>query len=234
MSILNLGGAGPSSPIKTNSKKIILGIGLIVAVLGVGSTLASTITLGTNNTREFGQGVEKTVFCGGSEQTIQVVPTSEFVNQDEGDSVGIFTIKSIAVTGIPDNCDGRDFILTAYGSSGSSENDVEGESAPNPSTPISFIDGGDTTLLNVWWLRTCPESLQSCTPPSAALSSTRDSYAGINTQVVTITPGLNSFTVNFNGNGITTDMLSKIVVETQEDVIGRDSGFTGNPHLFGL
>jgi hypothetical protein len=237
MSILNLGGAEPSSPIKKNSKKVILGIGLIAAVLGVGSTLASTITLGTNNTREFGQGVERTVFCGGSEQTIQVVPTSEFVNSDSEESAGSFSIQSIAVTGIPEKCSGVDFIISAYGSSASSDSEAESgnqTSAPNPSAPISLLSGGDQPLLNVWWNKTCPTAFPSCGAPAAALSGVRDSWGSIPAlSQVTVTVDATSFTINFlGGTGISTDQLSKIVVETQDDVIGKDPAFLAGPSFF--
>jgi hypothetical protein len=241
MSILNLGGAGPSSPIKSNSKKIILGIGLIVAVLGVGSTLASTITLGTNNTREFGQGVEKTVFCGGSEQTIQVIPTSEFANSDTENSVGSFTIQSIAVTNIPPNCSGVDFIISAYGFSGSSESEGESPSAsstpsstPSASGPISLLSGADQPLLNVWWNKTCPSAFLDCGAPAAALSGDRNLWGSTpDITQVTVSVDGTSFTINFlGGTGISTDQLSKIVVETQDDVIGKDRGFIGSPSFF--
>jgi len=240
LSILNLGGAEPSSPIKKNSKKVLLGIGLIVAVLGVGSTLASTITLGTNNTREFGQGVERTVFCGGSEQTIQVIPTSEFVNSDSVESAGSFSIQSIAVTNIPEKCSGVDFIISAYGTSSSS--DSEGgsgaqTSAPNPSAPISLLSGDSSqTLLNVWWLKkseSCPERLSGCGGvPAAAVSAIRDDYQNISSDLVTLGVDGTSFVIHFqNGSGISTDSLNKIVVETQDDVIGKSNAFS-NSYFF--
>jgi hypothetical protein len=58
MSILDLGN-GPSRPsVSGKSKKAILGLGLLVAVLGIGSTLASTISIKANQSIEFGQGVQ--------------------------------------------------------------------------------------------------------------------------------------------------------------------------------
>jgi hypothetical protein len=237
MSILNLGGAEPSSPIKKNSKKVILGIGLIAAVLGVGSTLASTITLGTNNTREFGQGVERTVFCGGSEARIQVIPTSEFVNSDSEESAGSFSVKSIAVTDIPEKCSGVDFIISAYGSSGSSDSEVESgnqNSDSNSSAPISLLFEQDQPMLNVWWNKTCPSAYQGCGAPAAALSGVRDAWEGApDSRYVTVSVDGTSFTINFlSGSGISTDQLSKIVVETQDDVIGSSQAFIDNPAWF--
>jgi hypothetical protein len=56
-----------------------MGIGLVIAVLGIGSTFASSITINSDNNTEFGQGVQKTVYCGG-DATVDVTPVSSFSN----------------------------------------------------------------------------------------------------------------------------------------------------------
>lgn len=59
-----------------------MGFGLIIAVLGLGSTFAANINInGTDPDTEFGQGVTKTVFCGAEEEPITVSPISKFVNE---------------------------------------------------------------------------------------------------------------------------------------------------------
>jgi hypothetical protein len=59
-----------------------MGFGLIIAVLGLGSTFAAQINInGQDPNTEFGQGVTKTVFCGASEEPITVTPISKFVNE---------------------------------------------------------------------------------------------------------------------------------------------------------
>ena len=58
MSILNLefnAGSGGRAPRNKRAVKVWVGIGLVAAVLGVGSTLASTITLNNGGATEFGQ-----------------------------------------------------------------------------------------------------------------------------------------------------------------------------------
>ena len=56
MSILDLG-TGPSRPsVGKKSTRIFLGFGLLVAVIGIGSTFASTISINANQDIEFGQG----------------------------------------------------------------------------------------------------------------------------------------------------------------------------------
>ena len=115
MSILNLdfqsGGATP--PRSKRAVKFWVGIGLIAAVLGVGSTLASTITLNNGNATEFGQGVSTSIFCGGTEQTIQVTPVSLFDNTAV-DTATAFIVGQVKVTGIPAACAGVDFVVSLY------------------------------------------------------------------------------------------------------------------------
>jgi hypothetical protein len=81
MSILNLNtpqGHGPAGKKKT---KILMGVGLLAAVLGLGSTFAANISINNDNQSEFGQGVTQTVYCGADNPTkITVTPISTFVN----------------------------------------------------------------------------------------------------------------------------------------------------------
>jgi hypothetical protein len=58
-----------------------MGFGLIIAVLGLGSTFAANININQDPNTEFGQGVTKTVFCGAEEESITVSPISKFVNE---------------------------------------------------------------------------------------------------------------------------------------------------------
>jgi hypothetical protein len=63
-----------------------MGFGLVIAVLGIGSTFAANIQINNDETSEFGQGVTQTVFCGDSADdptVITVTPISAFVNSVE-------------------------------------------------------------------------------------------------------------------------------------------------------
>jgi hypothetical protein len=62
--------------------KLWIGAGLIAAIAGIGSTLATTINLNNGDETEFGQGVAQTVFCGGRDAEIFVTPTSAYVNSE--------------------------------------------------------------------------------------------------------------------------------------------------------
>jgi hypothetical protein len=85
MSILNLNapqGRGPAGRKKT---KIWMGVGLLAAVLGFGSTFAASITLNQpGGTTEFGQGVTQTVYCGG-DQSVTITPLSAYQNSVKSD-----------------------------------------------------------------------------------------------------------------------------------------------------
>ena len=82
MSILNLNAPQGPSPFGKKTK-MWMGIGLLAAVLGFGSTFAASITLNSpGGTTEFGQGVTQTVYCGADEQTVTVSPTSSYSNTD--------------------------------------------------------------------------------------------------------------------------------------------------------
>lgn len=81
MSILNLNAPQGRGPAEKKSLKILMGVGLLAAVLGFGSTLAANISINNGNQSEFGQGVSETIYCGSENPTkITVRPISKFVN----------------------------------------------------------------------------------------------------------------------------------------------------------
>lgn len=85
MSILNLNAPQGRSSSGKKSAKIWMGVGLLVAVLGFGSTFAANITLNSpEGTTEFGQGVSQTVYCGGN-QSVTVTPISSYQNTIQGE-----------------------------------------------------------------------------------------------------------------------------------------------------
>ena len=111
MDILNLGGVNEPSERPSKKKlKVIIGIGLLAGVMGMGSTLAASITLNSGNSVEFGQGVQLVAAC---DPAITVTPTSEFVN-DTRTGQANFRLKTIAITDIGAGCVGKKLRLTAY------------------------------------------------------------------------------------------------------------------------
>jgi hypothetical protein len=80
MSLLNLNSPAGQSPRGKKSLKMWMGAGLVVAVLGIGSTFAANINVNSGQDAEFGQGLTGTVYCGAGEQSVVITPLSRYVN----------------------------------------------------------------------------------------------------------------------------------------------------------
>jgi hypothetical protein len=117
MSPLNIHPEEDSSAAKKKNNKllkILLGIGLLIAVPLVGKTLAASIAInsGSGNQVQFGQGVVQAAAC---DSDITVTPVASFTNTSGS---GSFQVDTVTVTGIKDACTGKKFKLTAYGDTG--------------------------------------------------------------------------------------------------------------------
>jgi len=88
---------------------------LLAAALFVKTTLAANISINTGVAVEFGQGSAATAACSGS-TVLTVTPTSSFTNASGGS--GSFYLTSITVSGIPASCNGDDFNISAYNTTG--------------------------------------------------------------------------------------------------------------------
>ena len=211
MSILDLGN-GPSRPSASGkSKKAILGLGLLVAVLGIGSTLASTISINANQAIEFGQGVQESVFCG-ERKSITVTPVSAFSNSE----TGTFGLSEIQVSDIPDDCSDMNFVISIYDSS-----------SPIPKR-LAYSSPSELGLANVWWTNGCIEDEPRCRL-SNSLGMVSDGYALVSGAKESYSPTTNLASVSFVPTGFTVTLLNgrlpsndvrKIVIETQEDTFG--------------
>ena len=99
MPVLDFDDAPVSRPRK--NLRLILGVGTIAAVVGVSSTLASSITLNGGGGVEFGQGILTTAACDNS---IKVTPISGFSNSDSSASpsptAARFPVNVIKVEGV--------------------------------------------------------------------------------------------------------------------------------------
>ena len=127
MSLLNLNSPAGQSPRGKGSSRAWMGIGLIVAVLGIGSTFASNITLNSpEGNTEFGQGVTQTVYCGG-DKSVTITPLSSYQNTVVGS--GTAGISAVTFTARVVNSSGN----TEYNASTSARttiNDDDSESVP--------------------------------------------------------------------------------------------------------
>jgi hypothetical protein len=138
-----------------------MGVGLVIAVLGLGSTFAANINISNNDRSEFGQGVTKTVYCGEEEDEITITPVSAFVNESSYVVPGVAAVPS---RWIEPTYTGRSFVRvsgsssTAVGegtyvndSSGASENKVKGywissRTSSNPTFSSSGNSSGSNTV----------------------------------------------------------------------------------------
>ncbi|CAN2208653.1 hypothetical protein MCEMRE193_00940 [Candidatus Nanopelagicaceae bacterium] len=215
MSILDLG-TGPSRPsVGKKSTRVFLGFGLLIAVIGIGSTFASTISINANQDIEFGQGVQKSIFCGGSE-SITVTPISEFANNEE---LGTFGFTGVTISEIPEECSDRNFIIKVYPQSGPEQ------------LVLTSLNGESANLVNVWWANGCPESKPNCrlknsgeaiTNGYALISKSLDEYSNYPALFEVDADNETSFTVKFKGNVLSSNDVKKIVIETQNDTFGFD------------
>jgi hypothetical protein len=102
--------------------------GIAVLVLGgMSTTLAGTISLGTGNTVEFGQGVVTTAAC---DTSIKVIPASSFdtatgqtysgfhVSQIQLTGIGVATSDTSSATQIEAGCLGKTFTIRGYDAAG--------------------------------------------------------------------------------------------------------------------
>ena len=111
MNTLNLGSDDePVVKKKSNTRnlKIALGLAAVILIPTIGSTLAGTITVGTNNTLEFSQGVTATTACS---PTLTMTPTSVLTE-------GVFYLDTIAVTGIDPACSNKYFTIKVLDDTG--------------------------------------------------------------------------------------------------------------------
>jgi hypothetical protein len=94
--------------------KAILGVGLLVGTIALGSTLAASINLNGGGPVEFGQGVTQTTAC---DDEITLTPYSSFINADGG---GSFMGTRIVISGVDssaEGCSGKNLTITGFTSS---------------------------------------------------------------------------------------------------------------------
>ena len=251
MSILNLNGPSGRSARSPRVVKVWVGIGLLVAVLGIGSTLAANITINGGPSTEFGQGVQRTVYCGsGASYPITVTPISSYSNPSPQDmavhgddpvasasaAAGSFYLSGIQVSEIDPACSGIDFVVSVY---------------DNQGTDTPLVIAGDLTNPAVYWIDGCPSFLSdpsdtrcaaagiTTSTRGALLSADRTSFLGTAFATVTTIPrtndGLHGFTINIPTNlsylPIKSDLVGKIVIETQNDTFGLDEITSGGKKL---
>jgi hypothetical protein len=134
MSLLNLNTSTGRGPRSKKSLKMFMGAGLLVAVLGIGSTFAANITLNNSVTpTEFGQGVQRTVYCGGAATTLTLKPFSNFKS-----STNSFAVGGITVSGIPAACNNLNFVISVYRDGSDTRQEIAKKDSSTLVTPTVF------------------------------------------------------------------------------------------------
>jgi len=241
MSILNLNGPSGRAPRSNSAVKVWMGIGLVIAVLGVGSTLASTITINGNNTAEFGQGVQRTVYCGG-EKEITVTPVSRFYNlpeptatptsepEDNPSPAGNFYLSGIKVSEIPSDCSGVNFVFSVYEPKGIEQTPIT----------ITTYSGVEIKTPTVYWVDKKPYSNLNY---GGLLSIYRDAVVNVHGAyqsslgaILKVNPKdgeFGSFEILFpDGAQVTHASINdvgRIVIETQNDTFGAEALAASTP-----
>jgi hypothetical protein len=119
MSLLNFDSKDNQTPRNRKSLKLVLGVGALVGVVALGSTLAASINLNGGGPVEFGQGVTQTTSC---DSEILVTPYSSFINGDPG----AFMLSSLMLSQVDttdqldssEGCAGKSFLIKLYEENG--------------------------------------------------------------------------------------------------------------------
>jgi hypothetical protein len=116
MSSLNLEQHEPAPAKKKNNRnlKIFLGIGALIAVPAIGTTLAASITVNGGSV-QFGQGISQAVAC---DPSVTLTPASSFSNQSDTPTVSsTFKLGQITLSNVDNSsgaCSGKTFSIRAY------------------------------------------------------------------------------------------------------------------------
>ena len=151
MEILKFGDNPTPNRSNNNQRKpaAMIVAGVLVAMMGMSTTLAGTISIGTNSRVEFGQGVVATAAC---DSDVTITPVSSFDATGAGNSGnGTFTIETVTVSRLAGgsetgtaNCLGKVLKLTAY-----DENDsvvtFNGQSTATLMIPCTGSDANTNT-----------------------------------------------------------------------------------------
>ena len=134
MSLLNFSDNSNNFKGEKKTLKLLFGIGALVGVIAIGSTLAASINLNGGGPVEFGQGVTQTTSC---DSEILVTPYSSFVNGDPGafmfSELMLSQVDTTDQSDSGEGCAGKSFLIKLY----------EEDGTPiNVSYTISISDSG--------------------------------------------------------------------------------------------
>jgi hypothetical protein len=139
---LNLESFEESSKKKSNTKyKAALGVGSVVSLFGIGTTLAANISLNGGGNVEFGQGVATTAAC--DEDGFNITPVTRYDNTNS-----IFRIDYVQVSGVNLTPEGTGYGLPSSGVTDQNNDTTVDQSDAKEQFPGQYYDGTD-------WKNTC-------------------------------------------------------------------------------
>ena len=142
MSLINFNSSEPKRSGEKKTLSIILGIGALVGVIAIGSTLAASINLNNSDPVEFGQGVAQTTAC---DDDITLTPFSTFVNAQGG---GTFMGTSLVISGVDSSaggCGGKNFTITGYSNTSPIAQIIVSATSTSPWFTIEPVAGATLT-----------------------------------------------------------------------------------------
>ena len=139
MEILKFGDNPSPNRSNNNQRKpaAMIVAGVLVAMMGMSTTLAGTITINTNGAVEFGQGLVTTAACDSS---IDVTPTSAFDT-----ATSTFSVSKLTLSKIGSGCYDKYLKITAYDSSG---NKLKWTSVGTSGGFLNFVIPSDSATAN--------------------------------------------------------------------------------------
>ena len=139
---LNLESFDEKSKKKSTTKyKAALGVGSVVSLFGIGSTLAANISLNGGGNVEFGQGVATTAAC--DEDGFSITPVTSYDNEHS-----IFRVDYVQVEGLNLTPEGTGYALSGSGVTDQNNDATIDQSDAKSQYPGQYYDGND-------WKRTC-------------------------------------------------------------------------------
>ena len=140
MTILNLNGPAGREPRSKKTVRAWMGVGLVIAVLGLGSTFAANININGEVDSEFGQGSTQVVYCGADNPVdIKVTPVSAFANEYTNQIPGVAAVPS---RWIAPTFTGRSFVKVSSSSS----------TAVCESTYVNDLSGASENRVKGYWI----------------------------------------------------------------------------------
>jgi hypothetical protein len=112
---------------KNKTLKILLGIAALIAIPAIGTTLAATITINSDEAIQFGQGKVQATAC---DDAVTVSSTTAFDNNAAFNDTS-FNVLTVTASGIADACSGETIKIRLYG--------------PSDDNPLTVASGSATT-----------------------------------------------------------------------------------------